>query len=222
MNRLILAILTIFMCSVCNAQTIDTKYYNNQTLDKEVAKEKAKFSKTITQDTDGKITTSKKDIKKDRIIWSETFKGEEPFGVWIYQRASGTGELNYEFQLVYSKAVCPIDKELDKIDNYFQDNEAIGYKAPKLETDNMYEFIGRNLIYPAFARRRGIQGVVNATLTIKADGTVDNVIVNKGVNIHLDKEAVRILRELKFSSPPLLNGQSIDVCVEIPITFRLG
>ena len=57
---------------------------------------------------------------------------------------------------------------------------------------------------------------------VTKDGQIENIVVNKGVDITLDKEAVRILRALKFSTPPLLNGRPVNICVKFPISFRLG
>ena len=222
MNKVKLTTLFFSISSICFSQTTDTKYYNQRM--EEVPQVKAKYAKTITQDNDGTITTSTKDLKKDLVTSSQTFKGDEPFGVWIYQKFRGTGQLDYNFQLNYSDEICSNSDELSKVVNFFNDDEIAGYKSPTLATGNktIYEFIGQSIIYPAKARRQGIQGKVFSSFVITKDGKVENIVVNKGVDIVLDKEAVRILRSLKFSTAPLLNGQPIDICVKFPISFKLG
>ena len=54
-----------------------------------------------------------------------------------------------------------------------------------------------------------------------ATGT-ENIVVKRGVDISLDKEAVRVLRELKFSSPPTVNGQAYAFkCLVLPVKYKL-
>lgn len=222
MNKLHLTALLINISTICFSQTTETKYYN-QRMD-EVRKEKARYSKTITQNSDGTITESTLDLKKNVVTNSQTLKGDEPFGVWIYQRARGTGELDYNFQLNYTTEICSNNGELAKVNKYLEDNDAVGYKSPKLATDHptIYHFIGEGMIYPPKARRGGIQGVVTCSFVITKEGKVGNIVDNKGIDVVLDKEAVRIIRALRFTTPPLLNGQPVDVCIQLPITYKLG
>ena len=64
-----------------HAQSEEVKYFSNEQLTKETAKEKAKFSQTVIQNADGSVTTEEKNLKKDEVIRSETWKGKEPFGI---------------------------------------------------------------------------------------------------------------------------------------------
>jgi TonB family protein len=222
MNKQNLTTFFLAISTICFSQTTETKYYN-QRMD-EVRKEKAKYAKTITEESDGTITTSTLDLKKNIVTSSQTLKGEEPFGVWIYQRGVGTGKLDYNFQLNYSTEVCSNNGELGKVSKFFEDYDKVGYKAPKLSTgdQNIYKFIGQGMIYPAKARRQGIQGEVVCSFIITKEGKVENIVVSKGIDVVLDKEAVRIIRALAFSTPPTLNGQPTDVCVQFPIMYKLG
>jgi TonB family protein len=224
MKRITFTALILLLSSICQAQTVQTRYYNNQYLEEEVPQGKARYSQTVTQNADGSITTSKKNLKKDVVEFSQTLKGEEPFGVWIYQRASGLAEMDYNFQLQYTEEDCPGDGALVRIENYLENDDSKGYTAPKIapEEKSILSFIGRNLVYPAKARREGIQGRVVLVFTITKEGAIEDIFVKKGVHMVLDKEAVRVLRKLKFSSPPRLNGQPQNFCVEMPVSFKLA
>lgn len=223
MYKTILLFLILFVSNACLAQT-ETKYYSSQSMDKEVPQAKAKFSMTISKQADGVITTELKDLKKN--ITLEAFRGEEPIGVWTYRRAIGTAELNYNFELKYSDEDCKNGGELEKIKKFFEDDASVGYKCPKVSADNdpsaFSKLIARALVYPVKARRYGIQGAVQMSFTITKEGNVENVVVTKGVDIVLDKEAVRVMREIKFSTPPTLNGQPVSICVKMPLTFKLA
>lgn len=210
---------------VCNAQTSETKYYKTSSHgEEEVSQDKAKYSQTITQNEDGSITKTRTNLKKNIVESSETLKGEEPFGIWIYLRGNGPAEMDYNFELVYSQDKCPKENVVPNMNDYFVDNPGQGYVAPKISTgeESLPQFVGRNMVYPAKARRGGIQGAVWVTFTITKQGNTENVYVTKGVHLVLDKEAVRVIRKLKFSKPPMVNGQPAYVCITMPLKFKLA
>ncbi|MGE5424966.1 MAG: energy transducer TonB, partial [Syntrophothermus sp.] len=204
---------------LCSGQTAETKYFNNQWLETEVPVEKGKFSQTIIKNDDGSITTEVKNIKKDEILSRETYKGDEPYGVWVYRSGKESVELDYNFPLKYADENCY--DSISQIVDHFSDDEKIGYVAPKLSTGepDIHQFLVSHLKFPNKAKEEGIQGRVYVVFTIKKDGSTDNIFVKKGSNIILDKEAVRTLRELKFSSPPTLQGKPQSFCVTMPISF---
>jgi TonB family protein len=220
MKKLSIALLLVCITMICKAQTSEIKYYKNLKMDEEVSKEKAKYSKTITKNSDGSIVTEDKNLKNNLIERRQILKGEEPIGIWIYLTGKGTAELDYDFTLEYTDQVCP--KNFD-IKDFFTDNLSISYESPKISTgEQFYEFLGKILVYPAKAVREKIQGKVYLIFDLTKDGTIENIRVKKGVHIVLDKEAVRILRKIKFSSPPKINGQAQNLCVSTIISFQLG
>lgn len=213
--------LLFFLISIVFVAGQATTYYKDSQLDEETIESKAKFSKTITSLPDGREMTKIVDIKNNRTIMEEDNHGE-PFGVWSNKTGSGFVQLNYDFQLVYNKGGCPSSLMIQGISGPFMNNDSIGYEAPKLKNgDGFIKYVVSNLRYPAFARRRGVEGKVIVTFTITEAGLIENVEVLKGVHVSLDKEAVRIIRELELGSPPKVNGEVKNVCVSLPITFKL-
>jgi TonB family protein len=220
MKQLSIAGLLVCITLTCGAQTTETKYYKSRSMDEEVPQEKAKYSKTITNNPDGSIATERKNLKKNQIESRQVLKGEEPVGIWVYLTGKGPAEMDYDFNLEYTNQECP--RSFD-IKNYFADDLSVSYESPKIATgEQFYEFIGKNLVYPAKARREGIQGKVDLIFDLTKEGIIENVRVKKGVHVVLDKEAVRILRKVKFSSPPKIKGQPETLCANASITFRLG
>ncbi len=217
----ITATIILLVCAIiCKSQTIQTKYYNNEWLEKEVNIEKAKFSKTISENPDGTVTTEVFKLKNNEKLRSETFKGEEPFGVWFYSANYLPAKLDYNFPLIYENDSCI--KSLPKIKDYFEDDATINYKAPGFsKNQNFYQYLGESIRYPNGAKDNGIQGTVYLIFNITKGGNVENVRVKKGINILLDKEAIRVIREMKFSKSATLNGETIDYCMIIPIKFVL-
>jgi TonB family protein len=226
MKRLVFITIILFTASIImRAQTTTKeKFFKDQWVGQEVPKEKAKYSETTSTTTDGFVTIVIKQIKNDNIITSRTYnKNGEPFGIWIENNSgSKKKEMDYNFTLNYSDSIYR-DSTTDKIPNIFENDEAIGYVAPIILTGekNIYEFLGKKINYPHDARISGISGMVVLLFKINIDGQIENIAVKKGVNVYLDKEAVRIMRLLNFSKPPYLNNKPISAWVAFPIKFTL-
>jgi TonB family protein len=204
----------------CLAQTSETKYYRRLPPVEEVPKEKAKYSRTITTNPDSTVVIEQTNLKNNVIEHRQVHKGEEPVGNWIYLTGRGQAEMNYDFKLEYSSEACP---SALTIKNLFYDEPELSYEAPKISTGvQFHEFLVKNLVYPATARRGGIQGKVDLMFDLTKEGTIENIRVKKGVHLVLDKEAVRLLRKIKLSSPPKIKGQPENLCGTVSISFRLA
>ncbi len=77
------------------------------------------------------------------------------------------------------------------------------------------------IYYPLEARENGIMGEIILCFTIDIEGKIENICVKKGVHVLLDKEAMRVLRLLKFSKPAFYKGNAIAVEMETVLKFRL-
>ena len=228
MNKAFLTILILVIGTICNAQIIQTTYYKNDFLKKETTAEKAKFSKIVTENTDGTIKTETFDIEKNEIISSETYKGDEPFGTWKHRRFNMEYEsleyefLDFSFDLIFS--ANPVADSIAGVKNYFENNDSINYIAPKISSGEqaISEFLAKNIRYPRMARENGIAGMVYMTFSVTKEGVIENIVVKNGANILLAKEAVRVLRKIKFSAPALLNGQPQSICPTLPMKYTLA
>lgn len=208
------------------SQSIITKYYKNRNLTKEVRQSKAKFSETIVVNADSTLTTEVKDLKTNEILRSETYKGTEPYGIWINKRSHETLRLDYNFNLNYASETCSNSSSAIKsntVTDIFKDSAAINFIAPKISTgeNSIGHFLAKNIRYPAPAQEKGIQGKVILIFVLNKSGVIENIRVFRGRNVLLDKEAVRVLRQLKFNNPALLNGQPVEICFALPVSFKL-
>lgn len=218
-----LSLITIFTFTLSGfAQTIEIKYYDNHR--NEVGQKNAKVSIERIRNPDGSITTLLKNIKSDKVLNSETYKGEEPSGVWTYPMGKSMIEKDYNFQLIYAELNCIDDADFKAVKKFYEDDPSVGYQAPKIATGekSIFEFLAKTMQYPSKARDNNITGKVQTAFIINKAGTIENLVVEKGTNVLLDKEAMRVLRKLKFSSPAILNGKPISVCVNQPIGFELS
>ncbi|MBL0740584.1 energy transducer TonB [Chryseolinea lacunae] len=223
MRSVFLFIAFLLVSFVGVAQTTETKYYRTRPFDTEVPENKANYSRTVTNDN-GTITTTIKNLKKGTIEDSETWKGDEPYGIWVGRTGRGPEELDFNFEVPYKESTCSNVESLKGLTDFFADNIAVGYTAPVIdfEEKRLGAFVGRSLRYPAYARRHGIQGSVELAFVLTKEGKAQDIAVTKGVHLLLDKEAVRVIRKLKFSRPALLNGEPVEMCVKLPLKFKLA
>lgn len=74
--------------------------------------------------------------------------------------------------------------------------------------------------YTEEARRRGVQGDVELEIVVRADGTVGNVRVLRGLGSGLDQRAADAVRQWRFA-PAKRFGTPVDVMVEVAVEFKL-
>jgi protein TonB len=89
---------------------------------------------------------------------------------------------------------------------------------PALHTKYFIE----NLRYPSLAVEQGIQGTVIVKFTVKADGTIDNVILIIGVHPSLDNEALRVVSMMPPWIPAQVNNENVSSYVQLPVQFKLA
>lgn len=83
------------------------------------------------------------------------------------------------------------------------------------------KWLTKNLRYPVYARQQKIQGKVVVAFIINKDGTVSGQKVVKSVAPELDREALRVLRNMPKWKPGEDHGQPCRTYFSIPINFKL-
>lgn len=227
MKYLPVAAFLLAAINTCFAQTTETRYFKKMHSD-EVDQKKAKFSKTIIRHDDGTQTVTWRDLERNEVVTSQ--RGDEPLDVWVSHWGGKDHVKDYNFTIVYGKRDCgpaanptTLSNESLTIENPFVDDPARGYVAPQLASGekNFMIFLQKNVQYPAHARRNGIQGAVYVQMTITKDGRIENIVVTDGIDTCLDKESMRVIRLLKLATPPMLNGQPVEVCGVASVKYRL-
>ena len=67
----------------------------------------------------------------------------------------------------------------------------------------------------------GIQGRVICSFVVEKNGSIGDVKVVKSVDPSLDKEAVRVIRNMPNWNPGKQNGLPVRVKFTVPVTFRM-
>lgn len=85
----------------------------------------------------------------------------------------------------------------------------------------LMSYLGKNLQYPDLAKDMDVQGVVFVRFVVEPDGSINEVTVIRGVFDALDREAIRVIKEMPQWNPGLQNGRAVRVYYTIPIRFEL-
>ncbi len=87
--------------------------------------------------------------------------------------------------------------------------------------DKLFQFLGKNMKYPADAKAMNISGTVYVNFIIGANGKVQNAKVLRGVHPSLNREAIRAVESMPNWSPGMQRGKAVSVSYNLPIKFRL-
>lgn len=84
-----------------------------------------------------------------------------------------------------------------------------------------YQYLARNIRYPAAMRDAGVQGKVIVAFVVEKDGSLTDVRVTRGVAADIDLEALRVIQESPKWTPGIQNGRPVRVAYSVPIAFNL-
>ncbi|MDR2914221.1 MAG: energy transducer TonB [Tannerella sp.] len=117
--------------------------------------------------------------------------------------------------------VAPVEEEEEVIDDNFV--FVTVEKMPEFPGGEvaLLKWISDHVNYPTIAAENGIQGRVACTFVVNADGSVTDVQVVRPVDPNLDKEAIRVLKQLPKFKPGEQRGKPVRVKYSVPVRFRL-
>ena len=83
-------------------------------------------------------------------------------------------------------------------------------------------YLNQNIRYPAEAQENCVQGRVVVSFVVEKDGHISDVTVLRSVDPSLDKEAVRVIRNMPRWTPGKQGGDPVRVRYNVPVSFRLN
>lgn len=84
----------------------------------------------------------------------------------------------------------------------------------------MMKFINRERNYPVEAYENGIEGRVVCGFVVNTDGHISDVVVMRGVEESLDREAVRIVTSMPVWTAGYVSDSPVPVFCVVTIPFR--
>ena len=85
----------------------------------------------------------------------------------------------------------------------------------------LMKYFSDNVRYPVVAAENGIQGRVICQFTVWRDGSIRDIVVVRGVDKSLDKEAVRLIENMPKWKPGKQRGKEVSCKFTVPVSFRL-
>lgn len=85
----------------------------------------------------------------------------------------------------------------------------------------LFEFLMKNVKYPADAKDKKIEGRVLVKFVVDTDGSITDIGLLKKTYPSLDTEAIRVIKAMPKWIPGRQNGKVVKVHYSVPITFRL-
>lgn len=85
----------------------------------------------------------------------------------------------------------------------------------------MYEWLSKNINYPVIAQENNIQGRVTLQFVVGKNGEIIDIIIARGVDSSLDKEAVRVVSTMPRWIPGKQGGNAVKVRYTLPVQFKL-
>ena len=83
-------------------------------------------------------------------------------------------------------------------------------------------YLNQNIRYPAEAQEICVQGRVVVSFVVGKDGHISDVTVLRSVDPSLDKEAIRVVRNMPRWTPGKQEGEPVRVRYNVPVSFRLN
>ena len=89
-------------------------------------------------------------------------------------------------------------------------------------TEAMYDFITKNIQYPASAKEKGIMGKVYMRFTVNRDGKLVNIYAFKGLSncAECDAEGIRVIMMMPAWTPGKIGGKAVNSFYNLPISFQ--
>jgi len=110
--------------------------------------------------------------------------------------------------------------------NAQEDKEAL-HSAPEVQPEypggmnSLMEFLGEEIKYPKSAKDQKIEGTVFVTFVIDKSGEVRDAKVMKGLGEGCDEESLRVVNAMPDWKPGSINGEDVNVQLNLPIRFQL-
>ena len=83
------------------------------------------------------------------------------------------------------------------------------------------EYLAENIKYPSIAAENNIQGRVVCQFTVWKDGSIKDIVVARGIDPSLDREAIRVVQSMPKWTPGKQRGKAVNCRFTLPISFRL-
>lgn len=200
---LILAVVCSSLFYSCETATTGKKSIEKPKIEKQKIESKKNNPIDITSSND-----SVKKIKKQHIIPPVELMGE--VSILPEPPPAIAGGITYE--------------PLPEIEVVTNPEEVLSYAEVMPEfpggMSEMVKFLHENLIYPTEMKENGIEGRIFVQFVVTKTGNIQDISIARGID-GLNREAIRLVKQMPNWKPGINNGKEVNVKMVIPIRFSL-
>lgn len=152
-----------------------------------------------------------------RMLASGVNRGGAPDGEWEAWYRSGRPAAKAFFAAGKQSSAVYYDEGGDAHTDgkaFFQESAYPGGMAA------LYEYLDKNIQYPASAFVYNVQGVVVLQFRVTKEGTTQDLAIIQPVDPALDKEAYRVVSGMRPWEPARIGGIPVDTYKRLPIQFK--
>lgn len=121
-------------------------------------------------------------------------------------------------QLVVTAFLPKVEDNNEKVYSFVSVSKPPSYPGGM---DKFYEFLAKNIKYPATAIDNEIQGNVFLNFDVEKDGSITDIKVVRKLGFGTDEEAIRVIKLSSKWMPGYQNGKAVRVNYNVPVKFTL-
>lgn len=87
---------------------------------------------------------------------------------------------------------------------------------------DLYEYLGKNIIYPKYEKNNGIEGKVVVEFIINRDGTISDIKINESGGENFDEAAINVIQSMPNWKAGRRDGEPVRLRYTLPIQFNLN
>jgi len=87
--------------------------------------------------------------------------------------------------------------------------------------EGLTAYLKENIVYPEEAIEKKETARIYLEFVVDKSGNIKNIVSLKKVEKYFEEEAIRVLSTMPKWKPAMLNGESVNSKVVLPITFQL-
>lgn len=88
--------------------------------------------------------------------------------------------------------------------------------------DKFYDYVTTNFEYPTEALRRSASGTLEIQFTVEPSGDIIGVSILRGIDEAIDKEVLRLLKNMPQWNPATKNGKKVRYTVSMPLSLKVS
>lgn len=216
MRSLLLAIFVVLSAGIFAQNSVT--FYKTKELKKEVKEKNANYRYTVV--IEGEILKKEVyNLNNKCVVSVQKFdKDNHATGVWLTRNDDCGETVETNFETLHYASHQNTKKTTSLVSS--NDTDTLEFPSFGKGMDDLMRYLYTNIKRPKETYSGETTGIVYLTFVIMEDGSINDVLVLKGVDPFLDLEASRVVAAMPNWNPGKKNGVAVSVQYNLPVQFR--